>query len=298
MGSDPRHFDLELAQDPASSESAPRAPPPRPPPAERRLTSCAAAPLFRSRLHARSSAAVPRVAGLPVDSVDFETSSCWALCGLRVVSHVPTCPQGTGWWPGCRNWWRWASGWPPAPLKLSGRSVSPCRCVRARPLVTQIPRSNPGDSCRAFRSYWLDSSLGRCNCTPHHSMMCHRALYSPAVSINIAASACRRQDAHEAVRGSRCKRAVCSPPQAAMIAKFAQAGDPLQPGARLLEQYQAQLVSSLRCLAPRHPAAPLFPSRCLSGRAALPVTPPCRHRQFWQWMPAAANLPRDGPCAP
>ena len=35
--------------------------------------------------------------------------------------------------------------------------------------------------------------------------------------------------------------------QAALLARFGAAGDPLQPGARLLEQYQAQLVSSLRC---------------------------------------------------
>lgn len=35
--------------------------------------------------------------------------------------------------------------------------------------------------------------------------------------------------------------------QAALLARFGAAADPLQPGARLLAQYQAQLVSSLRC---------------------------------------------------
>lgn len=35
--------------------------------------------------------------------------------------------------------------------------------------------------------------------------------------------------------------------QAALLARFGAAGDPLQPSARLLAQFQAQLVSSLRC---------------------------------------------------
>jgi hypothetical protein len=35
--------------------------------------------------------------------------------------------------------------------------------------------------------------------------------------------------------------------QAALLRRFGGAADPLQPDARLLAQYQAQLVSSLRC---------------------------------------------------
>jgi hypothetical protein len=53
--------------------------------------------------------------------------------------------------------------------------------------------------------------------------------------------------------------------QAALLRRFGSAADPLQPDARLLAQYQAQLVSSLRCPAAASPLLS-FPAHDMSRR--------------------------------
>lgn len=95
VGSDPRHFDLEAAQDPASSAGAARASR-HPSPAERRLTGCAAAPLIRDatmNIHQEQPGEWLGFLRFLLTLGRPLTGRLWA----QVVRHVSPRPQGTGW---------------------------------------------------------------------------------------------------------------------------------------------------------------------------------------------------------